>query len=211
MSNKNFAKYKLLLFPLLIINAILLILILSPVINYLYAALEVKPEVRKSDSIILLSSGVHTEKIHDGNNYQRMIHAYRLYKDGFADKIIICGGVVIKEMPSFAEIMKNFLVEIGVNEECIITENNSLNTYENIKYAKPILRQLDIKNSLLVTSSYHMYRSLAICKKLDVNVYAAPVPCYEKNMHHVTHRARFILEVLREYGSIIYFKLRGWI
>ena len=109
MSNKNFAKYKLLLFPLLIINAILLILILSPVINYLYAALEVKPEVRKSDSIILLSSGVHTEKIHDGNNYQRMIHAYRLYKDGFADKIIICGGVVIKEMPSFAEIMKNFL------------------------------------------------------------------------------------------------------
>jgi uncharacterized SAM-binding protein YcdF (DUF218 family) len=177
----------------------------------LYAFLEVEPEIRKADSIILLSDGVYTDKIHAGNNYQRMLHAYRLYKEGFADKIIVCGGVVIKEMPSFAEVMKDFLIEIGMNEECIITESSSLNTYENIKYSKPILREQSIKNSLLVTSSYHMYRSLAICNKLDVSVYPAPVPCYEKNLQHATQRARIILEVLREYGAIIYFKLRGWI
>ncbi len=211
MPKKRFANYKLLFFSLLITNVILLTLVLTPVVNYLYASLEVEPEIRNSDAIILLSSGVHNDKIHDGNNYQRMLRAYRLYKEGFANKIIICGGVVVEGMPSFAEVMKNFLVEIGIDEECIITEDNSLNTYENIKYAKPILRQLDIRDSLLVTSSYHMYRSLKICKKLDVSVYAAPVPCYEKNIQHPTHRAKFILEVLREYGSIIYFKLRGWI
>ena len=208
---KRLLKYRLLFFLLLSLNIIAISLVFTPVTNYLYAVLEMEPEIRNADSIILLSDGVYTGKIHAGNNYQRMLCAYRLYKQGFADKIIICGGVVIKGLPSFAEVMKDFLVEIGINKECIITETNSLNTYENIKYAKPILRQFDIKNSLLVTSSYHMYRSLAICKKLNVSVYAAPVPCYEKNLQHMTQRTRFILEVLREYGSIIYFKLRGWI
>ncbi len=211
MTRKVFIKYKLLFFLLLSLNIIASSLVITPVTNYLYAVLEIEPEIRNADSIILLSNGVYTDKIHAGNNYQRMLRAYRLHKAGFADKIIVCGGIVTKGMPSFAEVMKDFLVEIGVSKDCIITETNSLNTYENIKYAKPILRQLDIKKSLLVTSSYHMYRSLAICKKLGVSVYAAPVPCYEKNIHHATHRTRFIIEVLREYGSIIYFKLRGWI
>lgn len=211
MAGKRFIKYKLLFFLLSGLNIAVISLVFTPVTNYLYAVLEVNPEIRKSDSIILLSDGVYSDKIHAGNNYQRMLRAYRLHKQGFADKIIICGGVAIKGMPPFAETMKDFLVEIGINKECIITENNSLNTYENIKYAKPILREMNITNSLLVTSSYHMYRSLAICKKLDVSVYAAPVPCYEKNFSHATQRARFILEVLREYGAIIYFKVRGWI
>ncbi len=208
---KRLLKYRLLFFSLLSFNIIAISLVITPVTNYLYAILEIEPEIRNTDSIMLLSDGVYTDKIYAGNNYQRMLCAYRLYKDGYADKIIICGGVVIKGLPSFAEVMRDFLVEIGINEESIITENRSLNTYENIKYAKPILRELNIKNSLLVTSSYHMYRSLAICKKLNVSVYAAPVPCYEKNLKHAKQRARFILEVLREYGSIIYFKLRGWI
>ncbi len=211
MIKTRFAKYKIFFFLLLLVNAIVLTLIITPATNYLYAFLEVEPELRKADAIILLSDGVITEKIHAGNNYQRMLHAYRLYKEGFADKIVVCGGVVIKGIPSFAEVMKDFLTEIGMNGECIITENGSLNTYENIKYTKPILKELDIQNSLLVTSSYHMYRSLAICRKLNVSVYAAPVPCYEKNIDHATHRVRFILEVLREYGAIIYFRLRGWI
>ncbi|MBZ0108277.1 MAG: YdcF family protein [Candidatus Scalindua rubra] len=208
---KKLSKYRLFFFLLLSLNIIAISLVFTPVTNYLYAVLEIEPEIRNADSIILLSDGVYTDKIHAGNNYQRMLRAYRLYKQGLADKIIICGGVVIKGMPSFAETIKDFLVEIGINEECLITENRSLNTYEDIKYAKPILRELNIKNSLLVTSSYHMYRSLAICKKLDVSVYAAPVPCYEKNLYNATQRFRFILEVLREYGAIIYFKIRGWI
>ncbi len=211
MPGKRFAKYRLLFFLLLSLNVIASSLVITPATNYLYAVLDVEPEFKKADAIILLGNGIYTGKIHTENNYQRMLHAYRLYKKGFADKIIVCGGADFKEIPSLAEVMKDFLVEIGISKKCIITENNSLNTYENIKYAKPILQQLDIKNSLLVTSSYHMYRSLSICKKLGVNVYPAPVPCYEKNLQHATHRARFILEILREYGSIIYFKLRGWI
>jgi len=211
VSGKRYIKYKLLFFLLLGLNIAVISLVFSPLTNFLYAVLEVRPDIRKADSIILLSSGIYTERIHAGNNYQRMLHAYRLYKEGLADKIIVCGGVVIKDIPSFAEIMKDFLIEIGMNEKSIITENRSLNTYENIKFAKPILRELNINNSLLVTSSSHMYRSLAVCKKLDVSVYAAPVPCYEKNFHHTTQRANFILEVLREYRAIIYFKVRGWI
>jgi uncharacterized SAM-binding protein YcdF (DUF218 family) len=208
---KRFAKYRLLFFLLLSLNVIAISLVFTPVANYLYAVLEVKPEIRKADSIILLSSGVYTDKIFMRDNYQRIMHAYWLYKQGYADKIIICGGAVVKGLPSLAELMKDFLVEIGMDGGRIITENHSRNTYENISNIKPVLSELDINSSLLVTSSYHMYRSLAISKKLGIVAYPAPVICYEKNVYRASLRTRFITEILREYGAILYFWLKGWI
>lgn len=211
MPGKRFIKYKLLFFLLLGLNIAVISLGFTPLTNFLYAVLEVRPDIRKADSIILLSSGAYTDKIFTRDNYQRIMHAYGLHKQGYADKIIICGGAVVMGLPSLAELMKDFLVQIGMDEGCIITENRSRNTYENIKNVKPVLDELGIKSSLLVTSSYHMNRSLAVSKKLGIKTYPAPVPCYEKNVYRASLRTRFITEILREYGAIIYFKVRGWI
>ncbi len=211
MVKARIINYKISFYILLGLNIIVLSFIFTPITNYLYAILEVEAKTKKADAIILLSSANYTENIFERNTYQRMIHASHLYNQGYAEKIIICGGVLKKGMPSIAEIMKSFLVEIGISKTDIITENNSQNTYENIKNAMTILKKQNVTNSLLVTSSYHMYRSLAICKKLGVNVYPAPVPCYEKSVFHTTLRTRFVLEILREYCAIIYFKIRGWI
>ena len=193
------------------LNIMVLSFIFTPVTNYLYAILEVKSEVKKADAIILLSSANYTDNIFERSTYQRMFHASRLYNQGYADKIIICGGVLKKGMPSIAELMKSFLVEMGISKTDIITENSSQNTYENIQNSMRILKEQSVKNALLVTSSSHMFRSLGVCKKLGVVVHPAPVPCYEKRIFNVALRSRFILEILREYGAICYFRLRGWI
>lgn len=200
-----------LLFLLLGINLFALSFIFTPLTNYLYALLEVKPNIKRTDGIILLASGHYTDDILARDTYQRIFHAFRLYKKGYSNKIIVCGRDAKGGSTPVSEVMKEILVEMGVVSTDIITETYSENTYESIKYVLPLLKKFDIKKPLLVTSSFHMYRSLSICKKIGLEVYPAPVPCYEKEITSFLHRNRHVLIVLREYGAIVYFWLRRWV
>jgi len=203
--------YKRLCFASVGLNIIVLSLVFTPLTNYLYAFIEVKPEIKKTDAIILLSSGQYTNDILARDTYQRLFHAYKLYRLGYADKVIICGGILIMGKPSISETMKAVLIDLGIHGDNIITEERSQNTYENIKNIIPALNSQGIMSSLLITSSYHMYRSMAVCRVLGVSVYPAPVPCYEKEISNFLLRSRHAMTVLREYGAIAYFWLRGWI
>jgi len=140
-----------------------------------------------------------------------MLQAVSLYKEGYAKKIIICGGVLKKGDPPISVTIKDLMVKMGVNGDDIITEERSQNTYENLANSLPILDSLGLKKSLLVTSSYHMFRSLLICKKMGIEAYPAPVSCYEKEIYHIPNRIRFMPEIIREYLSIVYFWFKGWI
>ena len=202
---------RLFIFASLGLNLVVLTLFFTPLSNYLYAFLEIKPEIVKTKAIILLSSSQYDSDILEKDTYQRIFQTYKLYKLGFADKIIVCGGILIKGNPPISKTIKDVLVDLGINSDAILTEVSSHNTYENIKYIIPILREQNIVRPLLVTSSYHMYRSLAVCQKLGLVAYPAPVPCYEKKLSTFMLRSRHVLTVLREYGAIFYFWLRGWI
>ncbi|MDY6896229.1 MAG: YdcF family protein [Thermotogota bacterium] len=169
------------------------------------------PNFEKSDAIVVLSAAQYSDEIFDRSTYQRLMHGFKLYDQNYAGQIIVCGGNMIKGSNSIAESMKNLLVEMGVDENKVIIEAASQNTYESILNIKPLLSKFRINRIILVTSSYHMFRSMAICNKLGITVQPAPVFCYEKNISAFTIKSRFIFEILREYGAIIYFWLRGWI
>lgn len=201
--------YKSLIFMSLAMNVIVFVFVFTPLTNQLYGYLEVTPEVKKADAIILLSSAYYTEDILEQNSFQRMLHAMSLYKEGYANKIIICGGVLKKGDLPISVIMKRIMMKIGVDENDIITEERSQNTYENIANSIPIMRSMGFKKVLLVTSSSHMFRSLSICKKLGVEAYPAPVPSYEKDINHIFLRIRLTPEILREYLAIAYYWFEG--
>jgi len=192
-------------------NILVILLVFGPIVNMLYGILEVGSNVKKSDAIILLGSAVYQDKIFAGDTYQRLFRAFYLYKDGYGKKIIICAGPMPGDTKPVADIMKEVLVDMGANENDIISERTSRNTYESIVNILPVLKKMEIKDALLVTSSFHMYRSLAICRKLGLNVYPAAVSCYEKDLRFFWHRASHIPLIAREYGAIIYSKLHGWI
>ena len=107
--------------------------------------------------------------------------------------------------------MKKNMIRMGVDENDIITEENSLNTHENISNLLPMINSMDFKTLLLVTSSSHMFRSLAVCKRNKVHVYPAPVLCYEKDINSIFSRIRFTPEIFREYLAIAYYWFKGWI
>ena len=98
----------------------------------------------------------------------RLFQTIRLYKMGRIDKIIFTGGSGSIEFPEKREgkFVKKYLNEIQIPDSALIIENESKNTYENAVFTKKILDSLNYNtNLLLVTSAYHMPRSLAVFKK----------------------------------------------
>ena len=105
------------------------------------------------------------------------------YKAGRARKIMLCGG----KLRDFsdgnyteAEHMRRAVLEWGIAEGDIIVENSSQNTVENILFALVELQRTfwlnHVRSVLLVTTAYHMRRSLAIARYLFPE-HIAIIPC----------------------------------
>lgn len=141
-----------------------------------------------ADAIVLLGGGM---SVSDDESLaypdinlaaDRVWHAARLYKAGKAPLIITSGVGDEKTTVSF-------LLDLGVPREAILCEDESRNTAENIKYVKELLlkRQSDSSAAqpkvLLVTSAWHMKRSLLNAKIGGLEV--IPAPCdYVASMHN---------------------------
>jgi uncharacterized SAM-binding protein YcdF (DUF218 family) len=98
----------------------------------------------------------------------RLFQTLPMYYKGRVSKILITGGSGSISKPHLREAsyIKDYLNAIHVPDSVVLIENNSKNTYENATFTKHMLDSLQFKGSiLLVTSSFHMRRSLGIFKK----------------------------------------------
>lgn len=114
------------------------------------------------------SIDLRLDKINFGFNGDRLFQALPLYYKGRIKRIIFTGGSGSVEFPEKREgtYVKKYLNSIHFPDSALIIENNSRNTYENAVFTKKILDSLHLDgNFLLVTSGFHMRRSLAIFHK----------------------------------------------
>lgn len=63
---------------------------------------------------------------------------------------------------SEAEVMAKILNELKIHEEVIFLDDKSLDTFENAKNIAAMVQEKDFKNIVLVTSAYHMPRSVIL-------------------------------------------------
>ena len=109
----------------------------------------------------------------------RLFQAYRLYRQGKVKKLLISGGSGHYLYPHKKEALaiERYLLSIGVPEEDILTESQSRNTHENAVNSASILKSqnLDDRTIILITSAFHMKRSIACFEKQKINVIAYPV------------------------------------
>ncbi|MBV6641173.1 MAG: YdcF family protein [Cyclobacteriaceae bacterium] len=114
------------------------------------------------------------DQMHVGEAGDRFTEAMVLYKQGFIRKILITGGSGSILDPEFkeSEALKTFLVTVGFPEEDIIIEANSRNTHENATNTAEVLKahSIDDRKHLLITSAFHMRRSLACFSKEKIDV-----------------------------------------
>ncbi len=106
----------------------------------------------------------------------RVLHAAALYHAGRAPRVMVSGGRLpwTPGSATEADAMHALLRRLGVPAAAILREDRSRTTRENLRHAAPLLRDLQARRLLLVTSAWHMPRALAGAAQLGVEVIPAP-------------------------------------
>jgi len=106
------------------------------------------------------------------SSVDRLLQALQLYHDKKIKKILLSGGSGFVNFQDWKEsgLIAKVLLKSGVPEEDIILENGSRNTHENASLSKEILNGNKYGNRfLLITSAFHMRRSLMCFEKVNLN------------------------------------------
>lgn len=128
------------------------------------------PAKPAGDVIILLCGGFMgggkpysaSERL-DTGTLERAAAAYKLHKDTGLP-VLISGGAPFSPEPE-SEAAAAWLRELGMHSKAILTEVRSRDTYENAAYSLKICGEKGFKKPLLLTSAYHMPRSVLLFKK----------------------------------------------
>jgi uncharacterized SAM-binding protein YcdF (DUF218 family) len=156
----------------------------------------------------------------------RILHGARLYRAGKAPLLIVSGGRVAELAEGGnpeAEDMAAIAQLLGVPLGAIIQETASRNTYENALGVQKVLQERQINDILLVTSAFHMPRSLRVFTKLGIKVTPAPADFLAVQPNEALDWSGWILDclptaeaqqvtnlILKEYVGLWVYQLRGW-
>lgn len=111
----------------------------------------------KADAIVVVSGGDTEARTQAGIN---------LYKNGWADVLVLSGAAQDKSGPSNAAAMRSQAVSAGVPEDAIFIDEEALNTQQNAENTQSIFEENDYGNVILVTSGYHQRRASIEFNKL---------------------------------------------
>jgi uncharacterized SAM-binding protein YcdF (DUF218 family) len=163
------------------------------------------------------------DRVYFQRGADRVTHTIQLYKLGLIKKIVVSGGSgrLFKESEPEADKFKRVMVMSGVAEDDIILENKTRNTYESAVAVRKILDSLSYKEKdcLLVTSAFHMRRSLACYRKVGLDLepfttdfYSLPEKTFIKTFFLPSISGFIIWEkLLKEWTGFIAYKIAGYI
>jgi len=130
----------------------------------------------EADIIVILSGGmgIATNRSPYAEMYcgaDRVWQGARLFRAGKAKGIVLTG---IESRESTIPLLRDF----GVPEEAISVDNDSKNSEENAKFTAGILRHEGVASPkiLLVTSAFHMKRSVLMFRKYAPEIEVVPAP-----------------------------------
>ena len=163
-------------------NLILILLLLSffPLgslgLKYLEKDYIVQDKIYKIDNIVVLAGSEEldsteiTKKLSLNNGSERLIISAKLALDYPNSKIYYLGGdgKLVKSKFNEVDVAKIFYSNIHFDLNRVIFIDKTRNTIENLKAFKKI-NTLNQSN-ILITSAFHMKRSMLIAKELDLNI-----------------------------------------
>ena len=108
---------------------------------------------------------------------ERITEGLRLALKHPEAKVIFTGGVgglLSKDVEATGPVAQ-FLKDTGIAPDRIVLEGRSRNTYENAVFTRDIVQPKPGDRWYLVTSAYHMPRSIGLFRKAGFDVTAYPV------------------------------------
>jgi len=145
-------------------------------------------QIKKTNTIIILSAGI-VEGVPVSFSplpvspgplaIIRLSEGIRLYRRIKADErgcmIILTGGCIYGNRNAASSVSREWLVSMGIPSSDIRLETSARTTFEEARFALPIVRSINPEALFLVTHASHMRRAMASFRKFGMSV--IPAPC----------------------------------
>ncbi|MDF2649333.1 MAG: hypothetical protein K0Q73_5138 [Paenibacillus sp.] len=109
-----------------------------------------------TDALIILGFQCDNDRIHPLLE-ERLSVALELMRSYPVEKIILTGGAVTS-LRTEADIMKEYLLRNGVEEERIILDKEAMDTIQNINNCRKIMELHRLSTCTLISNSFHIRR-----------------------------------------------------
>lgn len=121
-----------------------------------------KPD-KELDYIIVMGAKVKGT-VPSKSLYKRIEKAAEYLKNNPNTIAIASGGMGPGEEISEAQCIRDYLINMGVEEDRIIMEDQSTSTEENIEFSMKIIKQFSQENANvgIVTNNFHVFRTLQV-------------------------------------------------
>jgi len=191
------------------------LIVATPLAYYAGAPLRERVEPRKSDAIVLFSSGQIDNDWLTGDAAQRTLAAIMLYRSGFGP-VIVSSGSVRRLGFREAEIQGEWLQRAGVPPAAIVVENRSGRTYESVVAMRGMMRERGWRSVVVVTSELDVPRIRLVCRRLGVEgVSYLAAPEVRRPMKgsilYIRNGLPVFYHALYEYAALVLYRLKGWI
>jgi uncharacterized SAM-binding protein YcdF (DUF218 family) len=105
----------------------------------------------------------------------RVLHAAQLYRAGKVKRVLVSAGNIpwIPSVKPEAQLIRDLLIEWGVDAGAIQIGTESRTTFENAMEIQRMLKAKGFTSALLVTSAVHMPRAMAAFRRAGVPVIAS--------------------------------------
>ncbi len=137
----------------------------------------------KADVIVVLGGGTEAaqyprQMVELNGAGDRVTYAYSLYQQNVAPLILLSGGTVDWQgtrTTSPAEDMAGLLIMMGIPNDAMLLQTDSLNTQEDARFSAKLIKDNGYTRIVLVTSALHMPRSVKLFAGEGIQVIPAPV------------------------------------
>lgn len=168
--------------------------------------------------------GMISDRLRFGNHPNRMTQAIELYQVGKIKKILVtgCTGDIFDDGYCEATVIKTYLIRLGIPSIDILTEDKAMNTRQNALYTKEVLLARDsvLQNSsyLLLTSAFHLPRSIACFKKVGLDIDAFPLDSIHLKSHSFIDNIipqldamKIWVTIIKEWFGLLSYKMAGYV
>ena len=153
-----------------------------------------RPEIKKSDAIIVLGAAINSKAARN-----RALEGLRLFEEGKAPVIVASGGKISETDISEAQYISKVIGKNTQKNPVVILEDQSGNTYENIKNSRAKLPDAD--SVIIVSDSFHLARGVLLAKKFGFESVSWSSPA-ESFYHGDELRYYYVREFLALIGYI---------
>lgn len=145
---------------------------------FIYGVAHKQPNFEHADAAIILGAAINTPALSN-----RTKTALDLFQEGKVDRLVLSGGKIADSDISEAQYMEKVINRFSEENVTYILEDQSHNTYENIRNSKQKLLEAGQgtdSSVVIVSDEFHLARGVLMAKRegFETVYWKAPEPSY---------------------------------